>query len=130
MPNTAQAPEYHHAEALRDGMTWRYQESHAARRSRLSRGPTPVTRTSLAGGAVVATANRWAARRWAVAARSTAARSTPGRQPDVRTVGNANNSNRISAGLIDASSTTVMTNRRIQPRVENTAMYMWSSTNT
>ena len=40
-----------------------YQRSHASRRSRTSRGPIPVTRTSLPGGAVVAVTKRCRASR-------------------------------------------------------------------
>ena len=90
----------------------------------------PVTRTSLPGGAVVAMVNRWRASRFAGAPRSSALRSTPGRHVDVSTVGSANTASSASAGWIDTSSTTVTPSRRIHPQVENTDMYMWSSTNT
>ena len=42
-----------------------YHRDHAARRSRTSRSPMPMTRTSLPGGAVVAMTNRWRASRLA-----------------------------------------------------------------
>ena len=51
----------------------------------------PVIRTSLAGGAVVASVNRWRARRLDCAPRSCATRSTAGRQVEVTTVGSASN---------------------------------------
>ena len=88
----------------------------------------PVTRTSLPGGAVVATVKRCRASRLACAARSCATRSTVGRHVDVTTVGTANTASSRSAGWIDASSVSVTASRRIQPQVENTDMYMWSST--
>ena len=100
------------------------------RRSATRRSPMPVTRTSLPGGAVVAVTNRWRASRFAGALRSSAARSTPGRHVDVSTVGSANTASSASAGWIDIKSATVTPSRRIQPHVENSDMYMWSSTNT
>ena len=90
----------------------------------------PVTRTSLPGGAVVAVTNRCRANRLAGAPFSWASRSTAGRQDEVSTVGSANRASRASAGLIDISRATVTPSRRIQPTVENTDMYMWSSTKT
>ena len=90
----------------------------------------PVTRTSLPGGAVVAVTNRCRASRFAGAPRSWAARSTPGRHVEVSTVGSANTASSASAGWIDISSATVTPSRRIHPHVENSDMYMWSSTNT
>jgi hypothetical protein len=79
---------------------------------------------------VVIVTNRWRASRAAGAARSSADRSTAGRQPDDTTVGSANRTSNASAGFTDMSSATVTTSRRIQPQVEKTDMYMWSSTNT
>ena len=90
----------------------------------------PVTRTSLPGGAVVAVVNRWGASRREAAPCSSAARSTAGRQADVTTVGRANRASSSSAGWIDVSRATVTPRRRIQPAVEKTDMYMWSSTKT
>ena len=90
----------------------------------------PVTRTSLPGGAVVARSNRCRASRLAGAPRSSAARSTPGRHVEAKTVGSANTTSSASAGWIDTSSATVTPSRKIQPHVENSDMYMWSSTNT
>src|SRR4051812_34677023 len=90
----------------------------------------PVTRTSLPGGAVVAVVKRCRDSRLAGAPRSSASRSTAGRHADAATVGNANTISRINTGLIDASNRTVTVSRRIQPAVENTDMYMWSSTKT
>ena len=58
----------------------------------------PVTRTSLAGGAVVAVVKRCEASRFDAAPASSARRSTPGRQLDVITVGMANTPSRSSAG--------------------------------
>ncbi len=84
----------------------------------------PVTRTSFAGGGVVAVVNRCRARRLACAPRSIAARSTPGRHVDVSAVGIANTPSSSSAGWIDASSAIVTPRRRIQPHVEKTDMYM------
>ena len=107
-----------------------YQRSHAARRCATRRAPIRVTRTSLPGGAVVATSNKCRARRLADPPRSSAARSTPGRQVDVSTVGSAKAASRASAGWIDTSSATVTPSRRIQPQVVNSDMYMWSSTKT
>ena len=105
-----------------------YHCSHAARRSVTSRGPIPVTRTSLAGGAVVAVAKRWRANRSWCAPASRAARSTPGRHEDVSTVGRANSTIRIRTGLMATSRAMVTPRRRIHPAVEKTDMYMWSST--
>ncbi len=89
-----------------------------------------VTRTSLPGGAVVAVVKRCKASREAEARRSSAARSIPGRQVEVKTVGSAKSASSTSAGWTDTSSTTATPTRRIQPQVENSDMYMWSSTNT
>ena len=89
-----------------------------------------VTRTSLPGVAVVAVVNRCRARRLNGAARSCAARSTAGRHVDVSTVGSANAASSTSAGWMDIKSATVTPRRRIQPQVEKSDMYMWSSTNT
>ena len=71
--------------------------------------------------------NRCLASRSACAPRSCAVRSTTGRQEVAATVGMAKKTSRISTGLTVASSTTVTARRRIQPAVENTDMYMWSS---
>ena len=90
----------------------------------------PAILTSLAGAAVVATVNRCLARRLLCAVRSCTTRSTRGRQVAVNAVGMANTASRMSAGWIDISNATVTTSRRIHPHVENTDMYMWSSTNT
>ena len=90
----------------------------------------PVTRTSLPGGAVVAVVKRCVASRLSAAPASSTRRSTAGRQVEVRTVGMANTPMRSSTGSTDARSTTVMPSRRRKPRVENTDMYMWSSTKT
>jgi hypothetical protein len=90
----------------------------------------PVSRTSLPGPAVVAVMNRCRASRRAGAQRSSTLRSTAGRQPAVSTVGNANRASNASAGCTDINSAIVTPSRRTQPHVENTDMYMWSSTNT
>ncbi len=90
----------------------------------------PVTRTSLAGAAVVAVVKRCSASRRDGAPASSVSRSTAGRQDEVATVGTANSTRRTSTGLIEASSTTVTPRRRIQPAVEKTDMYMWSRTKT
>jgi hypothetical protein len=74
--------------------------------------------------------NKCRASRWLGAARSCASRSTPGLHVDVKTVGTAKTARRRSAGWIDTSSASVTPKRRIQPTVENTDMYMWSSTKT
>ena len=71
----------------RAAATGPYQRSQASRRWLTRRAPMRVTRTSLPGGAVVATSKRCRARRLAEAPRSSAARSTPGRQVEVSTVG-------------------------------------------
>jgi len=84
----------------------------------------------LPGGAVVAVVKRWRASRFAHAPRSWATRSTTGRHDEVNTVGSANIVNSTSAGWIEINSATVTARRRIHPQVENTDMYMWSSTNT
>src|SRR6266568_1732668 len=107
-----------------------YQRSHSVRRWPTSRGPMPVSRTSLPGVAVVTVTNRCRANRLAGAARSSADRSIAGRQPEVTTVGTANRANSANAGCTDISSATLTPSRRIQLQVENTDMYMWSSTNT
>jgi hypothetical protein len=57
-------------------------------------------------------------------------RSTAGLHVDVSTVGRANAASRSSAGWIDINSAIVTPRRRIQPQVEKSDMYMWSSTNT
>ncbi len=88
----------------------------------------PVTRTSLPGGAVVATSKRCRASRAACAPLSWARRSTAGRQLEVSTVGSANAASSASAGWIDMSSAMVTTSRTIQPAVEKTDRYMWSRT--
>jgi hypothetical protein len=110
--------------------TGAYQRSHVALRSVSSWSPMPVTRTSLAAGAVVAVMNRCLASRSSGATRSSTLRSTPGRHDETTTVGTAKNTSSTSTGLIDASSTNVTPNRRIQPAMVNTDRYMWSSTKT
>ena len=90
----------------------------------------PVTRTSLAGAAVVAVAKRCSASRRDGAPASSTSRSTVGRQDDEATVGTAKRASRISTGLTEANSTIVIASRRIQPAVEKTDMYMWSRTKT
>ena len=55
---------------------------------------------------------------------------SPGRQVEVSTVGSAKAASSARIGLIDISSTTVTPSRRIHPQVENSDMYMWSSTKT
>src|SRR5437867_798423 len=129
-PKTAHASACHTALRARVRATGPYQRSQAARRCATRRAPIPVTRTSLPGGAVVATSTRCRARRLADAPRSSTARSTPGRHADVSTVGRANAASSASAGWIDTSSATVTPSRRIQPQVVNSDMYMWSSTKT
>src|SRR5580658_1952112 len=129
-PNMAHASVYHKADPHRVAATGPYQRSHAARRWAIRRSPMPVTRTSFPGGAVVAMVNRWRASRLDCAPRSCADLSDSGRQVDVNTVGIANTTSRMSAGWIDASSAIVTPSRRIQPSVEKSDMYMWSSTNT
>jgi hypothetical protein len=88
----------------------------------------PVTRTSLPGAAVVAVVNRCIASRSDDARRSSAARSTAGRQAEVNTVGSANTASSTSAGWIDISSAMATPSRSRKPQVENSDMYMWSST--
>ena len=88
-PKMAHASACHSAELQRAAATGPYQRSHASRRSLTRRSPIRVTRTSLPGGAVVATMNRCRAKRLAEATRSSVARSTPGRQVEVSTVGSA-----------------------------------------
>src|SRR5687767_12157838 len=121
--NNAHAAACQAADPIRAATTNRYQRSHALRRSLSSRGPIPVTRTSLPGDAVVARVNRCRASRLCGAPRSYARRSTPGRHDEVSTVGNANNASAIKAGWIDAKSTIVTPKRRIHPQVENSDMY-------
>ena len=75
-----------------------YQASQLARRCSTSRGPIRVTRTSLAGAAVVAVVKRCEASRFDGAPASSARRSTPGRQLEVMTVGIANTPSSRSAG--------------------------------
>ena len=99
--------------------------------ARPARSPMPVTRTSLPGGAVVAVVNRWRGQAAGRARRAPRPRARPpGRQVEVSTVGSANTASSASAGWIDTSSATVTPRRRIQPQVENSDMYMWSSTKT
>src|SRR5580765_4604633 len=93
--------------------TLAYHHSHAARRSRTSCGPMPVTRTSLPGAAVVAVVNKWRARRCADARLSQAFRSTAERHVDMYTVGTANTARRISAGWIETSKPIVTPRRKI-----------------
>ena len=95
------------------------------------RSPMPVTRTSLPGGAVVAVANRCRASRFAGAPRSCggALHARPPRRRSAPSAA-ANTASSASAGWIEISSATVTPSRRIHPHVENSDMYMWSSTNT
>jgi hypothetical protein len=57
-------------------------------------------------------------------------RSTPGRHVEVRTVGSAKTARKTSAGWTDMRSAIATPRRTIQPHVEKTDMYMWSSTKT
>ena len=123
-PKIAQASVCHSAVDQRAEATGPYQPSHAARRCATSWLAMRVTRTSLPAGAVVATVNRCLASRVAGAPRSSAARSTRGRHDEVSTVGRANAASSASSGWIDMSSATVTPNRRSQPQVENSDMYM------
>src|SRR5439155_25707895 len=116
-PNTAHATVCQAADVHRTGETARYQRSQASRRCAIRRSAMPVTRTSLPGGAVVASVNRCRASRWDCAPRSLAFRSTVGRHEEVNTVGRANKPSSTSPGWIDASRTTVTARRRIQPQV-------------
>ena len=130
-PKTAHASACHSAEPQRAAATGPYQRSHAARRSATRRSPMPVTRTSLPGGAVVAIVNRCRASRLAGAPRSCAARSTAGRHVDVNTVGSANTREQQRAP--DGSTPAARSSRRAagsSRSVENSDMYMWSSTKT
>ena len=88
------------------------------------------TRTSLPGGAVVP--RRTGAAPGGCAARRVprASARRPGATSTSSTVGSANSASSTSAGWIDASRTSVTTSRSTQPQVENSDMYMWSSTNT
>ena len=104
-----------------------YQRSHAARRRPASASPTPSTRSSLPGEAVVDSAYRCVASRVDCAPRSWATRSTAGRQEVAATVGMANKTSAISTGFTVASNATVMASRTSQPTVAKTDMYMWSS---
>src|SRR5262249_50719293 len=97
-PNTAQASECHAAVTHRARDTPAYQASQALRRPAISLEPTPVTRTSLPGAAVVAVVNRCRASRFDEARLSHAMRSTAGLQVDVNTAGSAKTASRISAG--------------------------------
>ena len=130
-PKIAHPSECQTAETRRVRATGPYHCSHAARRSSRSRGAMPVTRTSLAGGAVVAVWNRCSASRRFGAPASSTSRSTPGRQDDVATVGTAKSAeqqeHRADGGEEEHGHDRA---RRIQPAVENTAMYMWSRTKT
>ena len=108
-----------------------YQRSHAARRSRdqplADAGDAHLLARRRGGGDGEQVAGQAAGRRAALLgarARPPAATST------VSTVGSANTASSASAGWIDISSATVTPRRRIQPQVENTDMYMWSSTKT
>ena len=93
--------------------------------------PTPVTRTSLPGGAVVPSTNRCRASRLCGAPRSSAARSMPGRHEALITVGSANTTSSTSAGWIDASSDDRDDEpQRSSPSVEKIDMKRWSSANT
>ena len=82
-PNTAHATACHSAVARLAAATGPYQRSHAARRSRTSQSPVPVTLTSLPGGADVPRTNRWRPRRVFETTDSSTARSTAGRHVDV-----------------------------------------------
>src|SRR5579862_4158162 len=123
-PNTAHPIVYHAAEPHRTAAMGPYQRSHVVRRSRAIRSPMPITRTSFAAAAVVASVKRWRARRLACAPRSCAARSTAGRHVDVSTVGTANTARSASAGWIDISSAIVTASRSIHPSVVNSDTYM------
>ena len=80
----------------------------------------PVTRTSFAGAAVVAVANRWSASRLCAAKDSSTCRSTAGRQVEVITVGTAKTASNSSSGSIDASRARVIATRTSQPIVPST----------
>ena len=73
--------------AQRTLATGAYQRSHAARRSRLNQSPVLVTRTSLAGGAVVPSTKRCRARRVLAITDSSTRRSTAGRHVDTQNAG-------------------------------------------
>ena len=91
----------------------------------------PVTRTSLPGGAVVAIVKRWRARRLrrrGALLRRALDRRPPGRREHRRQ--REDREQRRAPGGSTSSSAIVTPRRRIHPHVENTDMYMWSSTNT
>ena len=98
---------------------------------RRARSPMPVTRTSLPGGAVVAMMNRWRASRSSGAPRSSAL-ALDRRAATPRSARSAARTRRAgpAPGGSTSSRPTVTPSRRIQPQVENTDMYMWSSTKT
>src|SRR5262245_22448540 len=97
-PNTAQASECHAAVAHRACETPAYQSSQAFRRPAISLEPTPVTRTSLPGAAVVAVVNRCRPSRVDEARLPHATRSTVGLRVDVHTAGSAKTASSISTG--------------------------------
>src|SRR5262245_8767920 len=97
-PKNAQASVCHIAEGQATAAIGRCTKYNASGRSDTSDGPSPGTRTSLPGGAVVASVNRCRARRFGCADFSITTRSTPGRHADVATVGAASRTRRTSAG--------------------------------
>ena len=127
---TAHAKVCHAAVAQRTFDTGPYHRSHAARRSAINQSPVLVTRTSLAGGAVVPSTKRWRARRVLAITDSSTRRSTAGRHVDTQNAGRANSINSTSTGWIDASRIAVIARRNSQPSVENSDMNMWSRAKT
>ena len=120
----------HNAVRHRAAPTGSNQRRQAAAISLLSQSPVAVTRTSLAGGAVVPSTNRCRPRRALAMKPSSTRRSTAGRHVDTKNAGPANTISSTNAGWTEPSSRAVMTRRNSQPSVANSDMNMWSSANT
>ncbi len=122
--NIAHAAVCHAAVVHRTFETGAYHRSHAARRSATNHSPVFVTRTSLAGGALVPSTKRWRANRVLAITDSSTRRSTPGRHVDTQNAGRANSINSTNTGWIEANRAAVIAKRNIQPSVENNDMNM------
>ena len=117
--------------AQRAAATGPYQRSQASRRSRdqarADAGDAHLLAGRRRGGRGEQVPGQAVGGRAALLGRALDARP-PGRGEHRRAARTARAA--TSAGWIDTSSATVTPRRRIQPQVENSDMYMWSSTNT
>ena len=114
----------------RTAPTGSYQRCHAAVISPPNQSPVAVTRTSLAGAAVVPSTNRCRPSRALARYASSTRRSTAGRHVETKNAGQANTISSTSAGCTEPSRSAVMTSRNNHPSVENNDMKRWSRANT